>query len=299
MSDEDKPIVLACNASGLGNKLKAVISAKRIAEREDMQPKVAWYPNNNKNTQCTYDKLFVDDLELTKQQVDSREYSQIIAKRFETWRLVTFADDNIPASPVSGEKHTGLLDGCYVCTQLQDVHNPIDDAYNRIPQHVIDKILPHWQSVKLHPYIIESVSKFMDTHSRLKSPEAFSLVIRSWTELPDSSINKRIFGFHTFLEEIEKRDGPFFVTSEEPVHIDIIKAKYGDRCVARLEGCNIPIDPSEQYAQQVVEGLINVLIAGNCAEMLTSPLTTYSEIGWWLTGAKAKVTKVTTEGLFT
>ena len=55
-----KKIVLARNASGLGNKMKAIVSAKRLVERDpqNLQLKIFWNHTNGKNTLCPYDFLF-------------------------------------------------------------------------------------------------------------------------------------------------------------------------------------------------------------------------------------------------
>lgn len=243
---------------GLGNRMKVIYSAIRQADEVD----VYW----TSNTTFKYGKLheYFPDLVETKTRTGRVQ---------DGWRLTAlegdvpegFSNKNELLRKYTSFKHVGagITHGKF-----------IDFEYNRIPQNVRDEYCNIINSVRIADHILEEVDKFISENNF--DDETVSAHIRTFY---DSKKHQQIFSWDRYVEDLLKYKGKkIFVATDDKNIIEPLKEIMGENSIITRKPSNFKYDP-----------LVDMLLLSKNNWLVGSPWSTFSELSWWLGGAKAHV----------
>lgn len=250
--------ITAICTEGLGNRMKVIYSSIRQADYVD----VYW----TSNMTFKYGRLneYFPDL------IETKSTSGRIQK---SWRLITlegdvpegFSNKNELLRKYTSFKHVGkgITHGKF-----------IDFEYNRIPQKVRDEYCNIIQSVRISDNILEEVDKYVSANGF--DEETVSAHIRTFY---DSKQHQQIFSWEKYVEKLLPYKGrKIFVATDDKKIINSIKEIMGESSVITRKQSNFKYDP-----------LIDMLILSKNNWMVGSPWSTFTELSWWLGGAKAHI----------
>ena len=261
-------MIVATNASGLGNRIKAIVSCMRISPNNH---RVFW--TKNRDLSCDFKDLFRNNIE-----VDNLSFSH---QRYDSWRLAVFDEAEIPDTfnlETAGFDRAGNRFS-FTCPRGRN----IDIEYNRIPTSVRERYLKHFNALKIHPYILTEVKNFSKNFDK----NTVSVHIRSWAD--DDERKTNFHRLEKFIDETRKFDDKtkFYLTSDsEDVKLRF-KELYKDRVLIYNRKTDIKTSRGNSFGIQ--EDFIEMLLLSKNDHIIGTYLSTFTEVAWWLGGAKAKV----------
>jgi len=249
---------------GIGNKIKGIVSAKRLVGCN----RVFWseldkavFPTKNVN-------YYFPDLE----EVDTMDGSYWRG----SWRMglkpgdipIGFAKTdkywwhymNEPVFPIP---HQGLA---------------IDMEYNRIPEPLKSEYSRIFSELRIADHILEVVDKASNNFDG----DTVSVHIRTWntqTQDEDFKRHKKLFSMESYLAELDKySDRKFYVATDDQNVIKTLKERYGDNRIL-----------THTTGKPYLDTIVDLLLLAKSDKMVLTPFSTFSEVAWWLGGAKADV----------
>jgi hypothetical protein len=201
------------------------------------------------------------------------------ASIYTSWRLGVLQNDAIPENfSTYGESvDKGRL---YYNDPLG---RNIDLEYNRTPLDVIDVYVKLFLYIKPKEVLLKKINYF----SKLFDDDTVSMNIRSWND--DAYRRKQYFNFEAYVVEMKKlpSNTKFFITSD----LEVVKAQLARIFPGRVltYSRKTEVDASRTSVLGMQEGLIELYLTSKNKLIIGSFLSTFTEVAWWLGGAKAKV----------
>ncbi len=244
---------------GLANRMKAIYSAKRQADEIDV-----YWTSNRIFKYGSLNEYFPD-------LVQCKQIGKNLQK---SWRLKTLEGDVPEGFSCKNELLRELTSFHQVGRGV--THGQfIDFEYDRIPQSVRDEYCSIMDSIRISDHILEEVDKY--TTANNFDDETVSVHIRTFYD--SRQHHEALFSWDRCVEKIKKYKGrKIFLATDYKQLIQPIKEIMGENCVITRE-------PSvEKY-----DSLIDMLILSKNNWMVGSPWSTFTELSWWLGGAKANI----------
>lgn len=259
--------IIAVTRGGLCNRIKCLVSAMRIAEKQSKTLILFWPADDD--CACRFSDLFENKIsEITQgelQQLIKRTDFGQTYRICDTWRLLTLAQDKLPKN--------------FSRAYISEEGNSIDFEYGRIPLSVRNDILKYLFQLAPNKYIIEKTDEFckkFDDHT-------IAVNIRSW-ETEERSV---LFDIRNVYKVMDKeRKGAFFIVCDSPAVLEQVKSRYKERALVYPRR-TFPGD--RKSVEGIQDALIELLLLAKNKNLIVSYLSTFSEMAWWLGACSAKV----------
>lgn len=260
--------LVAANKWGLCNRMKAIASVVHLSGKA----RVYWPLVEDLN--CAFEKLFCSDrIEL------SDETHEGDVDYFASWRLYVKSDDEIP----SGFSTFGSYEAGIPMGRGNPDKRDIDCEFNRIPLSVRETYVDIFKL--LRP--IEILQDKIDAYSACFDDNIVSVNIRTWND--NQERNELLFRIESFIEEMERYTSQtvFFLTSDSQQAIDHLREVFPERILTYPRESEIATSRFSELGMQ--EDLIELYLLSQNSKLIGSFLSTFTEVAWWLGGAKADV----------
>lgn len=246
------------NDSGIGNRLKMLISYIRYYSPKTVN---LYWPNKGWVTARFSDLFDVRELvninEINnKKKIDKSVIipcSFVLYPYVESWALLTKESDFKTSEPSS-----------------------IDFGYNKIPQELKDIYLPYFKKIKPSP----AVAKRIKDVSLPKNVVAVQV-----RYAPDW---EKYYGYNepvsSYFQAMDRYPSSYIF------YLSAMSKNIADKFYERYPGRIIEL-PNKDYSS-MIDAVADMYILGSTDEAIYAYHSTFSEVGWWLGGAKAKVTIV-------
>ena len=242
-------MILVDNLSGLGNRLKNLVSALRLGHVI------------NDTVQVKQDLAFA----YTFDQFATQTKEEI--KVYTTWRLEDKDDD----ADLYNQYDLWIADSVEY-----SIAPGINLQYDNIKTQARQKWLTYFDLIKWSPYILEQVQLFSKQHDIANS---VGVHIRSWKD--DNFRKSLLHDTGIFINEMEKfSNAKFFVASDCDSVLEEINAIFKNQITTnRFPGEK---HLSRNLAQQVfINAIIDMLLLSKCSTIIGTYQSSYSEIAWW------------------
>jgi hypothetical protein len=293
-------LVVSAETAGLGNRLKSWVSAMRLGA----DARVCWPVNEN--MPAAFHELFANDAAIDAVPSGATEYS--------SWRFAILPQDeaHLPRgfATVGAGAHplvrglgkalwtlTGRHTDRYRFMVFPKQHSRrttradarhIDLEYERIPQYFRDVYGPLFRRIRVRP---EIEAKAADWAAATFAANAIGVQVRTWRDDP-----RRYRKYHVparrrllrLLDEVES-SARFLVVSDSDEIVSELMQRYGTSRVLCFPRHTARHD-SWRTAVGITEDLIDMLLLARTDRLFASYLSTFSEVAWWLGGARARVT---------
>ena len=293
-------LVVSAETAGLGNRLKSWVSAMRLGS----EARVCW--PINKNMPITFGELFANDVAIDAVPKGATEYS--------SWRFAILPEDepHLPRgfATVGGGAHplvrglgktlwtlTGRRTDRYRFMVFPKQHSRrstradarhIDLEYERIPQYFREVYGALFRRIRVRPEIAARATEWAEA---MLDPMVTGVQVRTWRDDP-----RRYRKYHVparrrlmrLLDDMES-SARFLVVSDSDEIVAELLQRYGASRVMCFPRQTARHD-SWRTAPGITEDLIDLLLLARTNRLLASYLSTFSEVAWWLGGAKARVT---------
>ena len=265
--------MIANNGSGLGNRIKAIVSCLRITE----SAKVIWEQVPGVFS-CEFRDLFTNDMVVPKGTA---------GRKYDSWRMIVLNSDPIPNNFSIVTKDTDKIGRKFSFTDPNGRN--IDLEYNRIPQIVLDDCVEKLNLLKINQTVLD----WVDEASKSFDQNTVSVHIRSWEDQdPDEESElrqKHFFKITNFIDEMMSYDKntKFFVCSDSTSVIEKLKKIFGDRILTYSRHSDLETSRSTRAGAQ--DDLAELLLLSKNKIIIGSYISTFTEMAWYFGGAKAKV----------
>jgi hypothetical protein len=249
-------MILVCNNSGLGNRLKNIISALYIGENTKQYVLTdRCYKNFFKY--CNYFKR--DDREL-----------QI----YNTWSFEDFLpnfNDPLKKDCVIYIVHSKEV--------IFRAHNGLDFQYDNLLPETRNFIKKYWQRLTFTDDFLSYVNKF-SVENRLS--EAVGVHVRAWVD--DPVRNALLFSIEDYTIEMDKyeRDRLFFVSSDSEDVIKYLRSRYPSRILSNGDVFKERHISNQSNPFAMTNALLDLLMLSRCPTMIGTYQSTFTEAAWWL-----------------
>lgn len=291
-------MIVAANSGGLCNRIRCLMSCMRM----DRDFRILWRSGGWQNIKCSFSDLFTNNIEIKTIPEGVKAYT--------SWKLITLpGEDPLKnkglnlnergwASIISGKpsskditvqealgilKHGGI--------EQIDIGDNIQEA---VRSDYVDKLK------KLEP--APEVSKIVKDVSSLFG-RTISVTIRSWREYgetgkditdPDDACCAHRFhlfrdrdGLQMYFNAMDRfPDHNFFVTADSDIIMEKVVRRYGSRAVSSNKRMSFA-DRSSKEALR--ETLADLILLGKNDVIISSYVSTYANMAWWMGGCKARL----------
>ena len=293
-------LVVSAETAGLGNRLKSWASAMRLGR----EARVCW--PLNKNMPATFGELFANDVVVDAVPRGALEYS--------SWRFAILPED-VPHLPrgfatVGAGAHpvvrglgkalwtlTGRRTDRYRFMVFPKQHSRrstradarhIDLEYERIPRYFRDVYGPLFARIRVRP---EIEARAADWAAKVLDPGVIGVQVRTWRDDPRRYRKYHVPARRRLLRMLDGAESSarFLVVSDSDEIVNELCQRYGVNRVLCFPRETARHD-SWRTAPGITEDLIDMLVLARTNRLFASYLSTFSEVAWWLGGAKARVT---------
>ena len=263
-------MIIANNKSGLGNRIKSIVSAMRL----ENDYRVYWA--KNKDLTCKFSDLFLNNVEVKSIPPG--------AKTYPSWRLAVLDEDPIPNgfAKITANRDIAGNKFSFTCPKLRN----IDLEFLRMPESVRSEYVNKFNDLVINPEILERVESF----SKKFNNETISVHIRSWSD--DVERKSSFHRLENFFASVKSSlnnttDGNIYLTSDSDYVKNLFKTKYGSKVL--IYDRKTDIATSRFHSEGIKEDFIEMLLLSKNSTIIGTYLSTYTEVAWWLGGAAAKV----------
>jgi hypothetical protein len=293
-------VVVSTETAGLGNRLKSWVSAMRLGA----VARVYWPVNAN--MPATFGELFANECAVDTVPADAVEYS--------SWRLAILPEDekHLPRgfATVGAGAHPvvrGLGKAWWVATGRRtdryrfmlfpkqhsrrstraDARH-IDLEYERIPPYFREAYGRAFERIRVQPEIAARAAEWA---AGALDGAVVGVQVRTWRDDPRRyrkyhlPARRRLFRLLDDVESVAR----FLVVSDSDEIVNDLMRRYGAARVLTFPRRTARHD-SWRTAPGIIEDLIDLLLLARTERLFASYLSTFSEVAWWLGGAKARVT---------
>tara|TARA_B100000029_G_scaffold428764_1_gene438822 strand:+ start:2228 stop:3115 length:888 start_codon:yes stop_codon:yes gene_type:complete len=292
-------VIISTETGGLGNRIKSWVSSMRL----DKDTKVYW--KVLPNMPATFSELFSNNC-----QVDT---VPIKANTYKSWRLAVLPEDEciLPNhfSTVGAATHPivrgigkmlwelkGRQTDRYRYMIYPKGHSKrstrsdakhIDLEYERIPAVIRNYYVPFFKQIQVKPEILKQADSWSKKNL---DANVIGVQVRTWRDyqrryrkyyIPSK---KRL---RTLLDK-SKNDARFLVVSDSDEVTPWLSEIYGSNRILQFPRRT---KRAESYASVdgITEDLIDLVLLSKTEQIFASYLSTFSEVAWWMGGARAKV----------
>lgn len=261
-------IYAVSDGSGIGNRLKNLVSALRQAH----------YENDGVTSHLGMQEF------LNFNQY-SKTFQINVKKELMTHKLELLPNDEFKNKL---KKNVPIIYHNPHNTQIEI--NKLDFQYNNIDDEMIVEWLKYWELIVFNNSILHDVD-LINQHYNIE--DCIGVHVRSWSD--NEWRNQNIYSFEKFVVEMEKFEGKkFFLACDSDTEIKKFKNYFGDRIIT--------IDFSGERHSKLNDNayyyaFLDMLLLSKCKKLIVSYLSTFSECAWWLGKCNAEVIMPKTESL--
>lgn len=252
------------SSGGIGNKIKNLVSALRLA---DIKNDIVNFPY--------YDGI-IDYYTPPPNHVNSNSFV------YTTWKLETYQTDINNGVLINPDKMIVLEDGIGYNTIVK---NEIDFQYNNIQHWMRSEYLKYFDQIYFSQDILDAVEKFL---YGVDINKLIGISIRAWVEHPFRH-NTLFDGIESYMQIMDKyKDCTFFVCSDSKMIIDQLKTHYSNiiHLPSTIENRHEYIDTSSEF---IKNAMCEMLILSKCKSLIGSYMSTFIECAWWFGGANQPI----------
>jgi len=253
-------LIVVATKGGLGNKLKALVSAVRLSDSV-----AATYP--------TFGFLLENEIPV----VDAIPTK---CRVFSGWRFVLTTDDRLADDfasvpiPERGQNELRI-----------PVGRSIDYEYGRIPAQLREAFLAAFAKLTVRGEIERSVARVSEHWPH----DTIAVHVRSW-EGNDFRRNL-LFDLERFFHAVDLRGAvPIFLGSDSLAVIDGFRRRYGSRVITASDDDAHPSHSADADDEEVVvRAFVDMLCLSRTDVLIGTHLSTFTECAWWLGGCRQEV----------
>jgi len=255
---EPRLIVVATHG-GLGNKLKALVSALRLSDSV-----AAVYP--------TFTPLLENDIPVLE-SIPRR------CRVFSDWRFVLTPDDALPDDFAS----VPILEVGEVEPRIP-VGRSIDLEYERVPAHLREAFLAAFAKLRIRPEVEQAAASVVGSWP----PGTIAVHVRSWAE--SNFRRSTLFDLERVFHAVDASGAEsLFVSSDSAEVLDEFRRRYGLRVLTGGDDRALAHSVHEEDEQVVVRAFVDMLCLSRGEALIGSYLSTFCECAWWLGGCRQDV----------
>ena len=164
----------------------------------------------------------------------------------------------------------------------------IDLEYGRIPAPVRAAYVPLFAELKPVP---EVMARADDWWEGISDASVVGVQVRTWRDAPKRyrkyhlPARRRLLG----LMKDQPSATRFLVVSDSDEFVDFLRTEFDSQRILSFSRTTRR-EESWETAAGIREDLIDMLLLSRCDQLFASYLSTFSEVAWWLGGARAAVT---------
>jgi hypothetical protein len=253
-------LIVVTTRGGLGNKLKALVSALRLTEE------VA-------TTDGTFGVLLENDIPVLEEVPPH-------AREFSDWRFVLTPFDRLPHDfasvpiPERGDAEPRI-----------PVGRSIDFEYERVPPPLREAFLAAFARLAVRAPILAAVERVTADWPR----GTVGVHVRSWA---GSEFRRRtLFDLDRFFHAVDRRaSAPLFVCGDAPEVLEAFRRRY-DRRILPAAGGDETVGHSGHTEDERVlaRALTDMLCLARADALVGTHLSTFTECAWWLGGCRQRL----------
>ena len=260
--------IIADCTYGLGNRLKCLVSAMRIADRSSRSLLLFW--PKNKFANCNFSDLFENKIpEITREGLEVIRNKKDLSEQYEiidTWRLLPLPEEDLP-------RH-------FARAHPSETGRNIDFEYERIPTAIRENILTYVKKLSPKQALLGKVEVF----SRNFKARTLSVAIRTWIEAPERSV---LFSFERMEALLDQnKDSDFFVSCDDKNVLEKMIYKYSGRVFFYPKRTRAGDRSSVEGMQDI---FCDLLLLSRSHRMIASFGSSFPEMAWWFGGCRATV----------
>jgi hypothetical protein len=299
LAQPSRKLVVSAETGGLGNRIKSWVSAMRL----DSEARVHW--PITPNMAASFGDLFVGDHAVSAIPAEATIYY--------SWRLLILPEDerHLPrgfATAGAGShplvrafgKAWWMLRGrpsdryrymlfpkTYSRDSVRADARHIDLEYERIPVALRQVYAPLFARIAIQPRIAMRVEQWAAANL---GADVIGVQVRTWRDDP-----RRERKYHRPARRRLARllaaepKARFLVVADSDDAVATLVEHYGAGRILHFPRAT-PRRESYRSVEGIAEDLIDMLLLARTRRLFASYLSTFSEVAWWLGGAKAAVT---------
>ena len=250
---------------GIGNKIKGIVSTKKLIGGNRVywsELDKALFPTKNVN-------YYFPDLE----EVHTMEGSYWRG----SWRM-GLKDGDVPPGFAKTDKYWWH----YMNEPVYPIppHGmAIDMEYNRIPEPLKNEYRKIFSELRISDHILEAADNAVENYE----DDVVAVHIRTWntrTQEEDFKRYEKLFSMPSYLKELDNLpDRRFFVATDDQDVVRFLKERYGANRIL-----------TQSTGKPYLDTIVDLLLLAKSNKMILTPFSTFSEVAWWLGGAKEDVT---------
>jgi hypothetical protein len=257
-------MIVVNNNSGIGNRLKNIVTALRRAERKG-------------------DGLLINFPHQDFFTVDYQPNPETIKQEIEictTWSLELF-EDEITRGFLKEPKVLKIYHDYDTTFELT---NSIDFHFNNISTYLVEDLKKHFKRIEFASIVTDTVEAYVLKHDL---SDVVGVHIRSWSD--DAGRHARLHDLSLFTQIMKDLPGErFFVATDSLRVLKELAAQFPNRIIAspRPEERHISKNLS---LQAMFASLADMLLLSRCRRIVGTYSSTFTEVAWWLGGAQSVV----------
>jgi len=243
------------NNSGLGNKIKNLVSCLRLGHKKNIS--------------------------ISPFNIPFIKYSQLgngvgLNQDITTWRLELFEDK---------EKQNYLkTKSKFIVFDTPDVYyieDGIDCQYHNICDFIIEDFLNYFNLIYFDDLLLKEVNHLCKTYN---IDDKIGVHVRSWSD--DYNRFKYLHNLNLFIHEMEKESKNFFLfTDKEEIYLQLKKI-FKDK----LNSIHIVGERHNSFNNlNTFNALKDLLLLSRCSKIIGTYQSTFTECAWWLGKCKQNV----------
>lgn len=257
-------MIVVQNKSGLGNRLKNIITALRKADRNDD----ALFIN------FPYESLF--SINYQSDPLKTKKEVEVCT----TWSLRLFKDE------LEGQylKEPNIIKIYHDDSKILELKNSIDFQYLNIHDSIIKKIAPYFHKIEFTPLIKDTVESYAE---RFDLKNVIGIHIRSWSD--DVGRHRRLHDIKLFTDKMkELPDQRFFVATDSLLVLAELVTMFPNQIIASPAFSERHVSKNPDLAT-MFSALIDMLLLARCEKIIGTYSSTFTEVAWWFGGCRDSI----------
>lgn len=268
-------LMISTNNGGLSNRLKSYISALRL----DPNAKIYWpildsYKTHNHILNCSFSKLFKNDVEVTTNSQNNIYNSHCLAIK---------ESDTLP------KNFNTFQSNCSVkFSKSDELQRNIDFMYNKIPNRIKNEYIQIFKI--LNP--IDELQNKINQFSQQFNDKTISLHIRSWNRNKEMGRRSYLFNIQKYEKQMDTYDNTytFYISTDSQQVKDYFEQQKKYKVIFYPR--NSDLNTSRDFELGIQEDLIELYLLSKNSLFIGSHFSTFSEVAWYLGGCTNNITIV-------